>query len=248
MVERLARAGCVAPDDEAADLYAAAGDDDAVLDALVARREQGEPLAWVTGWADFAGLRLRVRPGVYVPRPQSEPLARRAVDRLPRRGVAVDLCTGTGALAVVLARARPEARVVATDLDPLACAVAAENGVEAYQGDLADPLPAGLAGRVDVVVAVPPYVPSEAIAYLPRDSRDHEPILALDGGPEGTTVLTRVVEAARRLLRPTGALLVELGGDQDLVLSTALEGAGFGPPRRVEDADGDLRGVEASVR
>lgn len=248
VAERLARAGCVAPDDEADELLAAAGDDGAALDALVARREQGEPLAWVTGWADVAGVRVRVRPGVYVPRPQSTPLALRAASLLPARGVAVDLCTGSGAVACALARARPGARVVATDLDPLACAVAAENGVEVYEGHLDETLPAELGGHVDVVVAVPPYVPSEELAFLPRDARDYEPRLALDGGPQGTTVLVGVVEAAGRLLHPGGTLLVELGGDQDASLAATLEATGFGPPRRLEDADGDLRGIEARLR
>ncbi len=244
---RLARAGCVAADDEADELLAAAGDDLAVLDALVARREQGEPLAWVTGWADLAGVRVRVRPGVYVPRPQSAALALRAADLLPARGVAVDLCTGSGAVACVLARSRPGARVVATDLDPLACALAAENGVEVYEGHLDEPLPVGLIGHVDVVVTVPPYVPSTAITFLPRDARDHEPRLALDGGPQGTSVLEEVVEAAGRLLHLGGTLLVDLGGDQDAALAGALDAAGFRPPRRLEDADGDLRGLEAHL-
>jgi release factor glutamine methyltransferase len=252
VADRLARAGCVAAGDEADELVAAAGGDGAVLDALLARREQGEPLAWVTGWADVAGLRVRVRPGVYVPRPQSVPLALRAAELLPARGVAVDLCTGSGAVACVLARARPHARVVATDLDPLACAVAAENGAEngvrVYEGHLAEPLPADLTGHADVVVAVPPYVPSREIAFLPRDARDHEPLLALDGGLEGTTVLADVVAAAGRLLHRGGTLLVELGGNQDAALAGPLDTAGFGPPRRHEDADGDLRGLEALLR
>lgn len=242
---RLAAAGCLAAAEEADELLAAAGGEPARLASLVARRVAGEPLAWVTGTTIFAGCRILVHPGCYVPRWQTEALARTAVARLPAAGLAADLCTGTGALAAVLARRRPSARVVASDVDPLACACARDNGVEAYAGHLADPLPAEVHGRCDVVTAVPPYVPSGQLAYLPRDARDHEPPRALDGGADGAVVLRQVVAAAAGLLRPGGVLLVELGGEQDVVLAGPLASAGFSIPRRLEDADGDLRGLRA---
>jgi release factor glutamine methyltransferase len=143
VASRLAEAGCVAPLEEADELIEAAGDDQGLLERLVARRVTGEPLAWVTGSVCFAGYRVLVRPGVYVPRWQSEPLAGRAVDLLPDGGLAADLCTGSGAIAVVLRRARSTARVLATDIDPDACACARDNGVEVFAGHLASPLPAG---------------------------------------------------------------------------------------------------------
>jgi release factor glutamine methyltransferase len=248
VASRLARAGCVAALEEADELIEAAEGDTEALWQLVGRRETGEPLAWVIGWTRFLGQRIRVDRGVYVPRPQTEILARRAVELLPRDGSAADLCTGSGALAAVLGLHRPQARVVASDLDPAACRCAATNGVEVYQGDLADPLPVELHGRLDLVVAVVPYVPTGALEFLPIDSRDFEPLLALDGGPEGTRVLERLVPEAAEWLRPGGSLLLELGADQDRALSDSLRRAGFGETLRHEDGDGDLRGLEAPLR
>jgi release factor glutamine methyltransferase len=244
---RLAEAGCVAPWEEAVELADAADGDGAALAAFVARRERGEPLAWITGSVVFAGHRVLVRPGVYVPRWETETLARRAVELLPVDGAAVDLCTGSGAVAVVLGRSRPAARVVATDIDPVACRCARANGVDVTMGDLADVVPAELRGRVDVVTAVVPYVPTAEIVHLPRDVQAYEPRRALDGGPGGTEVLARAVTAAAGLLRPGGTVLLELGGDQDTLLATVLRRAGFDAVRSTSDADGDLRCVEATL-
>jgi release factor glutamine methyltransferase len=226
---------------------AAAGGDGELLERLVARRETGEPLAWVTGSVVFAGQRVVVQRGVYVPRWQTEAMARRAVQLLPPDGLAADLCTGTGAIALSLGRARPGARVVATDIDPLACRCAADNGVEVYTGHLAEPLPGELRGHFDVVVAVVPYVPSEELVFLPRDVREYEPVRALDGGPHGTRLLDQAVRAAAGLLRPGGSVLLELGGDQDVALAGVLGESGFGPPVRHEDDEGDLRAIEARL-
>lgn len=245
LAARLARAGCVAPFEEADELAAAAGGDDGALERLVARRVNGEPLAWVTGSVSFAGHHVLVHPGVYVPRPQSEGLVRRAVQVLPPTGLAADLCTGSGAIALALGRARPQARVVATEIDPVACACARANGVEVFGGHLADPLPADLRGRFDVVIAVVPYVPSAEIVFLPRDVREHEPLMALDGGPLGTGLLEEAVWAAAGLLRAGGTLLLELGGDQHDALQDVLAAAGFSSPRAHRDAEGDPRGIEA---
>lgn len=245
MVARLARAGCVAAEEEADELLAAAGGDVPALARMVRRRERGEPLAWVTGTTRFAGQEVRVDEGVYVPRWQTEPLARRAAELLPERGTAADLCTGAGAVALVLAGHRRAARVVAADIDPAACRCAAANGVDVYCGHLADPLPADVHGRCDVVTAVPPYVPHELVPYLPSDARDHEPHRALDGGPGGLAVLVEVVAAAAGLLRPGGTLLAELGGDQDAALAGPLATAGFALRERLVDGEGDLRGIAA---
>lgn len=244
VASRLSKAGCVAAEDEAAELLAAAGADEAVLEQLVGRREAGMPLAWVIGAVTFADWRVLVHPGVYVPRRQTEGLARRAAELLPDDGVAADLCTGSGAVALVLQRARPGARVLATDIDPLACSCAAANGVEVHLGDLAEPLLPELRRRCDVVTAVPPYVPIAELRFLPRDARDHEPVGALDGGPDGCKVLTLVVQAATELLRDQGTLLLELGGEEEQLLAGCLDRAGLRVRRRLEDDDGDVRGIE----
>src|SRR5690606_9599696 len=123
-------AGFVAADDEADELLARASGDAELLASLVERRLTGEPLAWITGSVTFCDLEIRVDPGVYVPRWQTEALAGRAIERLPPAGVAVDLCTGSGAIAATVAAARPKARVVGTDVDERAVACAATNGVE----------------------------------------------------------------------------------------------------------------------
>jgi release factor glutamine methyltransferase len=229
----LAAAGCVSAAAEADWLLEEAADE-AALRAMVARRAAGEPLQYVIGWAPFGRLRLAVGPGVFVPRPETEGLADRAAARLraaPAPPVAVDVCTGSGAIACFLAAEVPGARVLATELDPGALAWARKNterhGVELLAGDLDAPLPAELAGRVAVLCANVPYVPSGAIATLPGDVRDHEPRLALDGGPDGLDVLRRLVPRAGRWLAPGGALLCEIGEDQAETAMALLAAAGL---------------------
>jgi release factor glutamine methyltransferase len=193
----------------------------------------------------FCGIEVKVEPGVYVPRWQSEPLARRAVSRLAENGVAIDLCTGSGAIAAVLAAHHPGARVVASDLDERAVACATMNGVVAYRGDLFDPLPGWLEGSVDVVVGVVPYVPTPALRFLPRDTLTFESSLSYDGGGDGTDVLRRVLRDSPRFLRRGGALLLELGGEQADGLADDLERLGYAEVTVLVDEDGDTRGIEA---
>jgi len=243
----LSRAGFISAEEEADELLARASGDGELLDSLVARRLTGEPLAWITGRAAFCGLEIRVDPGVYVPRWQSEPLARRAVERLPAKGAAIDLCTGTGAIARTLMSHRPAARVVACDLDDRAVACATANGVEVYLGDLFAPLPRALEGRVDVVVGVVPYVPTPALPRLQRDTFTFESPLAYDGGPDGTTILRRVLTDAPRFLRRGGALLLELGGGQAALLGDDLAHLGYADVSVLVDEDGDVRGIEATL-
>jgi release factor glutamine methyltransferase len=240
----LARAGFVAAEDEARELLDASCGNQAALDASVRRRLEGEPLAWITGRTFFGGLDVRIDPGVYVPRWQSIELARRAAARLPEEGAAVDLCTGSGAVALSLLRARPRARVAATDANPRAVACARANGVDALLGDLFDPLPRDLLGAVDVVVAVTPYVPTGALRLLPRDTLAHEDAGHYDGGPDGTAVMARVATRAPAFLRPGGSLLLEIGGDQADVLRPLLRGLGYSGLTTWADEDGDVRGVE----
>jgi release factor glutamine methyltransferase len=247
VIVRLERAGCIAAPQEADELLRASAGDAVALDALVARRTLGEPLAWVTGSTSFCGLGLLVEPGVYVPRPHTEPLARRAVSLLPPSGTAVDLCTGAGAIAAVLAAARPAATVVATEVDAVAARCARRNGVEVFEGSLDEPLPRSLAHRVDVMTAVVPYVPSGAIRRLPRDVQAFEPRLALDGGEDGTDLLVEVATRSVRWLRPGGWLLLELGGDQADLLGRLLVDLGFDAPDVMIDGDGDPRATCARL-
>jgi release factor glutamine methyltransferase len=242
----LAGAGCVSAAAEADWLLEEAPHEEA-LRAMVARRAAGEPLQYVIGWAPFGRLRLAVGPGVFVPRPETEGLADRAARHLraaevpegsgepgsgaPVRPVAVDLCTGSGAIACFLAAEVPGARVLATELDPEALAWARVNaeqhGVELLAGDLDAPLPAELAGRVDVLCANVPYVPSGAIATLPSDVRDHEPRLSLDGGPDGLDVFRRLAGRAGHWLAPGGRLFAEIGEDQAEAAAALLTAAGL---------------------
>jgi release factor glutamine methyltransferase len=222
---------------------------------MVARRAAGEPLQYVIGWAPFGPLRLRVGPGVFVPRPETETLADRAAAFLRGRSrprVAVDVCTGSGAIACFLAAEAPGTRVLATELDPGALPWARANcerhGVELLAGDLDDPLPAELAGRVDVLCANVPYVPTAAIATLPTDVRDHEPRLSLDGGADGLDVLRRLVARAGRWLAPGGRLCCEIGEDQAATAAALLTAAGLAEVAVHQDLVGRDRIVEGARR
>jgi release factor glutamine methyltransferase len=243
----LAEAGCIAASDEADELIEAVAGDPDVLDDLVSRRANGEPIAWLTGAVEFCGIRLFVATGVYVPRRQTEPLARRAVGLVPKRGVAVDLCTGTGAIAAVLSAAVPSAQVLATELDDEAVRCARQNGVDVYEGFLDDPLPPGFEHRVDVLTAVVPYVPTDSLRLLPRDVQAFEPRLALDGGVRGTDLLAEVARRSTRWLRPGGWLLLELGGDQAEPIGRLLDDVGFEGIDVMADEDGDARAICAQL-
>jgi release factor glutamine methyltransferase len=243
----LSSAGFIAATEEADELLAAAAGDVDRLDSLVARRLTGEPLAWITGRVSFCGVDIRVDAGVYVPRWQSEALALRAVERLPQGGIAVDLCTGSGALAKILGTRRPGARVVASDTDERAVACARTNGVEVYAGDLFAPLPRTLEGSVDVVVAVVPYVPTPDLPLLQRDTFTFESPLAYDGGPDGTDILRYVMAESPRFLKPGGALLLELGGEQADALRDDLARLGYVDVTVLVDEDRDVRGIEATL-
>jgi release factor glutamine methyltransferase len=249
LVARLEAGGFVAAAEEADELLACAAGDADRLEALLARRFTGEPLAWITGSVTFCDVQLRVHEGVYVPRWQSELLAWRSVERLPDGGAAIDLCTGTGAIAAVLQAARPAARVVGTEVDECSIACARANGVEVFAGDLLDPLPAELEGRVDVVAGVVPYVPTSELDLLQRDTFSFETALSYDGGGDyGTRFLRRAIAGAPRFLRPGGALLLELGHGQPELLGDDLARHGFADGAAVLlDEDGDVRGIEATL-
>jgi release factor glutamine methyltransferase len=238
----LAHAGCVAAEEEAEELLVAARHRDH-LQAMVARRLTGEPLAWITGRTVFCDLEVTVDPGVYVPRWQSEPLARLAARLLPPAGLGVDLCTGSGAIAMVMRAARPGARVVATEIDPAAVRCARRNGVVVHPGRLDRPLPATLASEVDVMTGVLPYVPRGALHLLPRDVLEFEPRAALDGGDDGLELVAIVVGDSPHWVRSGGWLALEVGGDQVPAVRAMFERSGYGAVDVLEDGDGDPRAV-----
>lgn len=230
VVARLRAVGCVFADDEARLLASAAGSA-ADLDVLVDRRVSGVPIEHVIGWAEFCGLRFDVVPGVFVPRRRTEFLVDVAVELARPGGVLVDLCCGSGAIGAALAARLPSAELHAADVDAAAVACARRNlerfHGRVYQGDLFDPLPDDLRGRVDVLTANVPYVPSGEIALLPPEARDHEPRSALDGGADGLDVLRRVAAAAPEWLASGGFLLTEVSERQAATAVDVLTRSGL---------------------
>ncbi|MFT2706169.1 putative protein N(5)-glutamine methyltransferase [Clavibacter zhangzhiyongii] len=262
LVRRLRAAGCVFAEEEAALLVAEAADRQpprvgrdvtrsraAVLEAMTAARVAGEPLETVLGWALFAGRRILVDPGVFVPRRRTERLARAAVQAASAvaRPVVVDLCCGSGAIGAVLADDVPGAVVHAADVDPVAVACAARNlaprGVAVHRGDLLDALPDELRGRIDVLVANVPYVPHAGLDLMPPEARLHEPAATRDGGDDGLDVLRRVARDGGSWLAPAGVVLLEVAGAQVPAARQALAAAGLearvDPRADSEDEDED---------
>jgi len=227
----LRAAGCVFAEDEARLLLDAAPDTGA-LDALLARRVSGVPLEHVLGWAEFAGIRVLVDDGVFVPRRRTEFLASRAIDlaREHEHPMVLDLCCGSGALALAIGSAVPTARLSAADIDPAAVATARRN-LPAHAlvvcGDLFEPLPDDLRGRVDVLVCNTPYVPTLAIGSMPPEARLFEARLALDGGGDGLDVQRLVAAQAREWLAPGGHVLVEASEHQAPQSALLFESAGL---------------------
>ena len=238
IVSRLRAAGCVFAEDEARLLISEARTQ-ADLAAMVKRRAAGLPLEQVVGWAEFCGLRISVDLGVFVPRRRTEFLVRQAASLAEAAGpvrpvtVVVDLCCGSGAVGAALAAALGRVELHAVDIDPAAVACARRNvapaGGHVYQGDLYQPLPGTLRGRVDVLVANPPYVPAAEVALLPPEARAHEPRVALDGGPDGLAVLRRVSEQVLGWLAPGGHLLVEASDRQAPTIAEVLARDGLTP-------------------
>jgi release factor glutamine methyltransferase len=251
IVTRLRAAGCVFAEDEA-QLLISAAQTPADLAAMVDRRAAGLPLEHVLGWAEFCGLRIAVDPGVFVPRRRTEFLVRQAAALVGQAGtparqadvparpvVIVDLCCGSGAVGIALAAALGPVELHAADVDPDAVTCACRNvaavGGQVYQGDLYEPLPATLRGRVGLLTANVPYIPTEAIGLLPAEARVHEPRVALDGGPDGLDVLRRVATTAPQWLAPGGHLLIETSERQTAQAAEIFAGCGLLP--RVASSD-----------
>ena len=246
---RLRAAGCVFAEDEARLLISAArtpGD----LAVMVDRRAAGQPLEHVLGWAEFCGLRIAVDPGVFIPRRRTEFLVQQAADLArrdagparaggagparPRPVVVVDLCCGSGAVGAALAAAVNPVELHATDIDPAAVRCARRNvaaaGGQVYRGDLYAPLPARLRGRVDILAANVPYVPTGAVGLLPQEARVHEPRVALDGGADGLDAYRAIAADALRLLASGGWLILEIGIGQADAVTELVGRAGLAVP------------------
>lgn len=230
LVARLRAAGCVYAEDEARLLLSAARSP-AELDELAGRRIAGLPLEQVLGWAEFRGLRIAVEPGVFVPRVRTEFLVAEAIRTARPGAVVLDLCCGTGALGVAVAAAVDGVELYAADLDPVAIRCARRNvepaGGAVFEGDLYAPLPVDLRGRVDVLLANVPYVPTGEVALLPAEAREHESRVALDGGADGLEVLRRVSAAAPAWLAPGGRLYTETSERQAPVAAGILAADGL---------------------
>lgn len=228
LVGRLRAAGCVFAEDEARLLRAHATGDR--LEVLVRRRVAGEPLEHLLGFVDFHGARYRVAPGVFVPRQRSAALVEEAARWARVRAqppLIVDLCCGAGVLGLAV-RATCGGRLHAVDLDPAAVACAIDNGVaHAVVGDLFDPLPSALRGRVDLLLANAPYVPTAAVGSMPAEARVHEPRAALDGGSDGLDVQRRILAGAPDWLAPSGRLLTETSRGQAPALLAAAQACGL---------------------
>lgn len=203
------------------------------LDEMARQRIQGTPLEHVVGWAEFVGLRIGVTPGVFVPRQRTRLLFQHAVQLAPARPVVVELCCGSAAVSVALAATREDVELYATDIDPAAVQCARQNLADieppavVFHGDLYDPLPPSLAGRVDLLLANAPYVPTASIALMPPEARLYEPRIALDGGTDGLDVHRRIAEVAGQWLAPEGHLLVETSRSQAAGTVSAFERYGL---------------------
>jgi release factor glutamine methyltransferase len=262
---RLRAAGSVFAEEEA-ELLVSATDDPTVLASMVARRVAGEPVEAIVEWASFCGLRIAVVPGVFVPRRRTELLAREArriarnemhqksaSEGAFRSGLSgqaiVELCCGTAAVATAIldgmGGSADELELHVADVDPRATTCARENlggRGQVHTGDLYDALPADLRGRIDVLVANAPYVPTAEISMMPPEARDHEPHVALDGGTDGLDVQRRIIERAHAWLTPGGHLLVETSRRQAAGTVAACEAVGL-VTRVVTDDDLDATAV-----
>ena len=219
--------------------------------ALAARRARGEPLQYVIGRAPFRHLELTVGPGVFIPRPETELVAERAMQLLPPGGTAVDVGTGSGAIALSIATERPDAVVLGTEESEEALGYAMRNAaevgaaVELFRGDLLDALPTRWQGSVDVCVSNPPYVPVGERAALPRDVAEHEPHGALFALEGGLATIRRLAASARVWLSPGAWLVLEVGDGQGARVEALLRAMSYRETSSSLDLSGRERIVQA---
>lgn len=237
MVRELRESGCVFAEDEA-ELLIAWSDTTEELQARVTQRVAGIPLEYVLGWADFYGLRILLEPGVFVPRRRTEFLVQEAMAIAGDGDLVVDLCCGSGAVGLALAMQRKRCQLFAVDLDPAALRCARRNiGTKGrvYGGDLYDPLPGHLKGRVNVLLANAPYVPTGSLAMMPQEARLYEPTGALDGGGDGLDIQRRIAADAPQWLAPGGYLLMETSRAQAAQSAAICVSCGLAPQVATSD-------------
>ena len=249
VVLELRRAGCVFAEEEA-DLLLAEAEDAPHLGRMLAERVSGTPLEHVLGWTEFAGLRILVDRGVFVPRQRTRLLAREAAALAAAGDVVVDLCCGSGAVGAAIAAAVPSIHLHAADLEPAAVRCARRNleplRGHVHEGDLYAALPPAIRGRVRVLAVNAPYVPTGEIGRMPPEAREHEPRLALDGGDDGLDVHRRVAADARSWLAAGGSVVIEASRAQAPVTAALFERRGM-TARVVIDDDLDATVVVATA-
>ena len=207
-------------------------DESAAFEALLARRRDGEPLQYIEEQIPFGPIEVSVDPRVLIPRPETEQLFELAIDQVEEPMVILDLCTGSGNLALALKHTFPEAVVYATDVSPEAAEVAQHNARSAnlevivLEGDLFAPVPDHLEGRVDLIVANPPYLAEHELVDLPAEVRDHEPTVALVAGTAGTEVLAAIAAQAGAWLAPGGAIVCEISEFNAAAVEELFSGLG----------------------
>ncbi len=230
LIARLRAAGCVFAEDEAR-LLAESAETPEELEQLVERRIAGYPLEYVLGWVEFFGLRIGIDDGVFVPRKRTEFLVREAIAHASSGSTVLDMCCGSGAVGIAICSAIDGAELYASDIDHSAVANTKRNfdvfGGRAFEGDLFEPLPDALRGKVNILTANVPYVPTGAIPLLPHEAREHEPRFTLDGGADGLDVLRRVAFEAPLWLAPGGHLFFETGVDQSMAASDVVTTSGL---------------------
>lgn len=211
-ITRLRDSGCAFAEDEAQLLISSSRTLDE-LQQMVDRRVAGLPIEYILGWAEFCGLRIVVESGVFVPRRRTAFLVQQAIAiARPGNNIVVDLCCGSGAIGMAIATSLGKVELYAVDIEPLAVRCASQNVADkgrVFQGDLYNPLPVELRGRVDILVANAPYVPTDSMEMLPQEARLYEPTVALDGGRDGLEVQRRVIAGAPLWLGPGGNLIIE---------------------------------------
>ncbi|MGI2326846.1 putative protein N(5)-glutamine methyltransferase [Planococcus sp. YIM B11945] len=210
--KKLQSAGCIYAEEEAF-LLVSAAHSPAELALMVAKRSAGEPLEHVIGWAEFCGLKIRVDRNVFVPRRRTEFLVHQAGSAVREGAIVVDLCCGSGAIGAALAASIGSIELHATDIDSnavhCACRNLASIGAHIYEGDLYEPLPAALKGKIDLIVANVPYVPTEMLARLPAEARLYEAREAHDGGKDGLAMHRKAAAGAVTWLAPSGCFMAE---------------------------------------